>query len=406
MSIEIRPPIEEGPSRFFKTVSACFGGVATDEEIGQRAKILPMERALAAFDGDEMVGVTGAFQFDVTIPGGELPAGGVTVTGVLPTHRRRGILTAMMKQQLRDVHDWGEPVAILWASEGPIYGRYGYGLAVPEISIELERDRAAFKSPVDPRGRVRLLPRADAAKVMAEVYDRARTMIPGMLTRSTDWWESHTFADHDEQKDPPTFYAVLDLDDRAAAYAAYKVHPDWNLDGISIGWLEVIEEISTSPEAAVQIWRFLVGIDLIKTIKAMHLSVDHPLQHLLAESRRLRMGLKDAVWLRIVDIEEALVRRSYAAAGSLVIELEDDLCPWNTGRWKLDTSGDNATIESTDADADLKIGPSELGSIYLGGNTFGELLRSGFLEELQPGAAWRADGMFRTERKPWCPEIF
>ena len=99
-------------------------------------------------------------------------------------------------------------------------------------------------------------------------------------------------------------------------------------------------------------------------------------------------------------------RRSYAAAGSLVIEFEDDLCPWNTGRWKLDTSGDNAFVESTDAEADLRIGPSELGSVYLGGNTFGELLRAGFLDELQPGAAWRADGMFRTERKPWCPEIF
>lgn len=406
MSIEIRPPLAEGHGRFFETVSACFGGVSTEEDAERGAKTIPLERALAAFDGDEMVGVTGAFEFDVTVPGGQVPAGGVTMTGVLPTHRRRGILTAMMRQQLEDVHSWGEPIAILWASEGPIYGRYGYGLAVPEISIELERDRAGFKVPIEPSGRVRLLGRKDAAKVMSEIYDRARVEIPGMLTRSTDWWEAHTFAEHDESKEPPVFYAVLELHDSAAAYAAYKVHSDWNLDGMAVGWLEVIEEVSTSPEAVAQMWKFLIGVDLIRTIKAMHLPVDHPLQHLLAESRRLRMGVKDAVWLRIIDVESALPRRSYASSDSFVFEIEDDLCSWNSGRWKLDTSGDNALVERTDADADLKIAPDDLGSIYLGGNTFGALLRSGSIDELVAGAAWRADGMFRTERMPWCPEIF
>ncbi len=405
MSIEIRPPLGDG-RRFSETVSACFGGLSTEEDAEHRTKVLPMERALAAFDGDEMVGATGAFEFDLTIPGGQIPAGGVTMTGVLPSHRRQGILSAMMRQQLEDIHAWGEPVAILWASEGAIYGRYGYGLAVPEISIELERDRAAFKTPIEPSGRVRLMQRKDAAKVMSEIYDRARVEIPGMLTRSTDWWEAHTFAEHDESKEPPVFYAVLELDGSAGAYAAYKVHSEWNLDGMSVGWLEVIEEVSTSPEAVTQMWRFLLGIDLIKTIKAPHLPLDHPLQHLLAESRRLRMGVKDAVWLRIIDVEAALTRRSYASADSLVFEVEDELCPWNSGRWELDTSGDNALIERTDADADLKIAPNDLGSVYLGGSTFGALLRSGSIHELKAGAAWRADGMFRTERMPWCPEIF
>jgi len=291
-------------------------------------------------------------------------------------------------------------------SEGAIYGRYGYGLAIPEISIELERDRAGFKRPVEPSGRVRLMGRKDAAKVMSEIYDRARVEIPGMLTRSTDWWEAHTFAEHDESKEPPVFYALLELDDHAAAYAAYKVHSDWNLDGMAVGWLEVIEEVSTSPEAVAQTWRFLLGIDLIQTIKAMHLPLDHPIQHLLTESRRLRMGVKDAVWLRIIDVEAAFARRSYASADSLVLEVEDGLCPWNSGRWELDTSGDNALIQRTDADADLKIAPDDLGSVYLGGNTFGALLRSGSSHELKTGAVWRADGMFRTERMPWCPEIF
>ncbi|MDQ3620215.1 MAG: GNAT family N-acetyltransferase, partial [Actinomycetota bacterium] len=257
MSIEIRPPLGDG-RRFSETVSACFGGLSTEEDAEHRTKVLPMERALAAFDGDEMVGATGAFEFDLTIPGAQIPAGGVTMTGVLPSHRRQGILSALMRQQLEDIHAWGEPVAILWASEGAIYGRYGYGLAVPEISIDLERDRASFKTPIESSGRVRLMQRKDAAKVMSEVYDRARVEIPGMLTRSTDWWEAHTFAEHDESKEPPVFYAVLELDGSAGAYAAYKVHSEWNLDGMSVGWLEVIEEVSTSPEAVTQMWRFLL----------------------------------------------------------------------------------------------------------------------------------------------------
>lgn len=405
MTIEIRPPITEGHKRFFDTISACFGEPSTEERAQKTAKILPLERTLAAFDGDEMVGVTAAFEFDVTVPGGQLPAAGVTMTGVLPTHRRRGILRKLMQRQLRDVRDWGEPVAILWASEGSIYGRYGYGLAVPEITIELERDRAAFKAPLPPQGRMRLLPRQDAAKIMADVYDRARDTIPGMLTRTTDWWEAHTFMDHDEKKEPPALYAVLELEDRAEAYAAYKVHPQWNLDGFSEGWLEVIEEVATTSHASAQMWRFLLGIDLIKTIKA-YLPLDHPLQHLVAESRRLRMGIKDAVWLRVVDLKATLEGRTYAEADSLVLELDDDLCPWNGGRWRLDTGGDSANVERSEEGADLRVAPAELGAVYLGGNTFGELKRAGLIEELTPDAAWRADGMFRTERMPWCPEGF
>lgn len=405
MTIEIRPPVAEGHKRFFETISDCFGESSTEDRAQKLAKILPLERTLAAFDGGEMVGVTGAFEFDVTVPGGQLPAAGVTMTGVLPTHRRRGILRSMMQQQLRDVRDWGEPVAILWASEGSIYGRYGYGLAVPEITIELERDRAAFKTPLAPRGRTRLLPRQDAASIMAEVYDRARGNVPGMITRTADWWESNTFPDHDEKKDPPALYVVLELEDRAEAYAAYKVHSEWNLDGFSEGWLEVIEEVATTPEASAQVWRFLLGIDLIKTIKA-YLPLDHPLKHLVAESRRLRMGVKDAVWLRVVDLEATLEGRTYAEADSLVLELEDDLCPWNSGRWRLDTGGDSPTVERSEEAADLRMAPAELGAIYLGANTFGELKRAGLVEELKPDGAWRADGMFRTERMPWCPEGF
>src|SRR6185503_18593563 len=105
----------------------------------------PASRALAAYDGDEPVALTGAYRFDLSIPGGELPCAGVTWVGVIPTHRRRGILRDLMRRELEDVHSWGEPIAALWASEAAIYGRFGYGHAAPNGQAKSDRARFALR---------------------------------------------------------------------------------------------------------------------------------------------------------------------------------------------------------------------------------------------------------------------
>src|SRR5262245_9642979 len=113
----------------------------SDEQADRVARVLPVERVHAAWEGERAVGGASALPLLLTVPGGRLPAAGVTAVGVLPTHRRRGILRALMRAQLDDCRRRGEPVAYLWATEDTIYGRFGYGIASVSGEIEIARER-------------------------------------------------------------------------------------------------------------------------------------------------------------------------------------------------------------------------------------------------------------------------
>ena len=157
-----------------------------------------------------------------------------------------------------------------------------------------------------------------------------------------------------------------------------------------------------SPQATAEIWRFLFDVDWMSRIEAHLLPVDHPLFFLLAEPRLMRFTLTDALWVRVVDVGEALSRRSYLGEQEVVFDMRDTFCPWNEGRWRVTPGG----AERTDAAAGLRLDVPALGSVYLGGFTFAELARAGRVEELRPGALVRADELFRGDRAPWCVEIF
>jgi predicted acetyltransferase len=173
---------------------------------------------------------------------------------------------------------------------------------------------------------------------------------------------------------------------------------------IPIGTLTIVEAVGATPLATRLVWRFLLDLDLMERIEASLLPVDHPLLLLLAEPRRLRVQVTDAVWVRLVDVEAALSARGYAGGGAITLEVEDAFCPWNAGRFRLD--GGSGRAARTDAPAELRLGVAALGSVYLGGFSFQRLVDAGRIEERAPGAALRADALFRAERAPWCPEIF
>ncbi len=168
---------------FLNTVETAFFGEIRDDDAPRLARIIDHDRLFVALDDDLMGGGGGTFSFSLTVPGGEAPAGGITMVGVLPSHRRRGILTELMRRQLEDCHRRGEPLAILLASEGPIYQRFGYGLASYWCHIDIERERAIFKNDPGPSGRTRLVERDEALKVLPAVYDRVRAVSPGMFRR-------------------------------------------------------------------------------------------------------------------------------------------------------------------------------------------------------------------------------
>lgn len=408
MSIDVRAIRPDEFRLFLETAETSFGDQLHEEELQRVQKLFEPERCHAAFAGDVMVGTAAAYPFTLTIPGGEVPAAGVTLVGVLPSHRRKGVLTEMMRVQLANIRERREPVAILWASEGNIYHRFGYGLASMYARIDLLRDRAVFRENHDPAGVLQMVSLEEAAKILPNVYERVRVLTPGMYARSDDWWTAHRLADPEHRREgaSPLFCAVLDISGRTEGYALYRVRSgDWE-NAVPNGSLEVSEAIGTSPHATHEIWRFLFGVDLVETIRAWLLPVDHPLLLMLAEPRRLRFSLSDALWLRIMDVEQALAQRSYACDGSVVFEVSDGLCPWNAGRWMLRVSDGTTEVQTTSEPSDLRVDVWDLGSVYLGGFTFTQLINARRVEEVTEGAAGRADALFQSDRAPWCPEIF
>jgi predicted acetyltransferase len=361
----------------------------------------------AAYEGDLFVGTAADVPLTLTVPGAELPAAGVTFVGVLPTHRRRGILNQLMRTELDAIVARGEPLAILWSSEEPIYGRYGYGMATVRISIEAERDRMRFRGDPTPFGRVRLVDEEEAARILPPIYERVRRERPGMFTRSEAWWREYRLPDPEHHRDGagPRYFAVLELDGADEAYARYRVKDDWQ-DGITASSLRVIEAVATSPLADRELWRYLFGVDLVQKIQCFLLPVDHPLFLLVTEPRRLRPRAGDGLWLRIVDVQRALSERTYAAVGAVSLELADAFLPANAGVWRLEVSGGEARVSPSDDEPELRLDVADLGSAYLGGFTFAQLARALRVEELAEGALERADDLFRTRSAPWCPEIF
>jgi predicted acetyltransferase len=329
----------------------------------------------------------------------------VTVVGTLPTHRRRGLLTRMMRAQLDDIRERGEPIAALFASEETIYGRYGYGLASLRQQVTLPRNWASMGVGAPPRiGAVRLIGQDEAARVFPRIYERVRKYTPGFLSRSKDWWELRRLRDEPDERPAgagPLNYALFELDGRPSAYALYRIAKRED-GGQSTRRLRVTEAIGADVTGTREIWRFLFGIDWVDDILTWLLPVDHPLMHMVARLDRLDLTVETGLWVRLVDVGAALSARGYARDSRVTFEVADTFCPWNAGTWTL---ADGVARRSTRA-ADLRLDVTALGATYLGGFSFGQLARAGLVEEARRGGLARADAMFATDRAPWCPEMF
>src|ERR1700704_2914981 len=223
MAIEVRPSSDADEfARSVYAIAQYFGGPLDEERIDRFSKVLPFERMHVAFEDSEIVGGAGAFPFDLSVPGAVLPSGGVTVVGVYPTHRRRGVLRAMMDAQLRDIHQRGEPIAALWASEETIYGRFGYGLAAWAGEIKLQRVWNAYAVPLERRGQTRFVTPDEAATLFPPVWEALMRERPGVFQRTTAWWELRRLRIPDEEKANPKRLLAPALDGSGRGYAGYS----------------------------------------------------------------------------------------------------------------------------------------------------------------------------------------
>jgi predicted acetyltransferase len=405
--MEIRPVSPAEWPEFLRATEAAFHDDVHADDLETYGALFEPERSLAAFDGDAIAGTTAIFTRELTVPGAVVRAAGVTMVGVLPTHRRRGVLTALMRRQLDDVRAAGESVAALWASEAAIYGRFGYGLAARHAIVTLHTTGARLAPGVPtPGGRMRLLEPGDAIERIAPLYDRVRRERPGHLDRAGAWWTRRV---HDAERHREGRAALRAAVHETAAgdvdgYALYAVKHGWE-DGPA-GVVHVRELIADGPEATVALWDYLLGIDLTRTVQWRFAPPDEPLSQLIAGPQLERLVMGPNLWIRLVDVPAALAARRYAAPLDVVFEVDDAFCPWNAGHHRLAAVDGRAACERTDAPADIACSAADLGAAYAGGTTLAALHAIGRVRELRPGAVERASLAFGAAREPWCPEVF
>lgn len=375
--------------------------------------LIEWNRTLAAFDPElsRPVGVTAVFSFQLTVPGASLPAAGVSWVAVLPTHRRRGVLTSLMRRQLADI---GEPLAILWASEAGIYGRYGYGRASWTLTYDIRRGEGALID-VPPGPRVRLVPVPDARPELAKVHDLVLQSRPGFYARNTHWWDKALYDPPERRNGASPLRCLLAEDARGTrGYALYSaVHRGEGATFLPDNALNVRELIAVDAAASAALWQDLLSRDLVSSYRAPLRPVDDPLLFQLADPRRARPVLTDALWVRIMDLPAALTGRRYACPVDVVIEVTDRQRPGNAGRWRLSAgaavpggAGFAASCERTTDPADLSLDIAELGAAYLGGTRLSAPAGADLVTEHRPGAVRQLSAAMSWDPAPWCPLIF
>lgn len=408
MALDVRLIVSEERKAWERSVGIPFLHPAADDPADdeQHWDQAPLDRTWAAVDGDRFVGNAAVFPRHVNLPG---PAGGpcpvvpmaaITAVGVHPTHRRRGLLRRLMQAMLEDAVSRGEGVAGLQASEAGIYGRFGFGVATFAAERRIDPRRGGFLRPA-PETQVRMLEPEEAEKVLPELFARTIARTPGQVDRTDGAWRYDVFQDLPAWRRgrSANFYAASD-----DGYVQYR--SERTPDGAR---LHVRDVCATSPDAEAGLWRFLLDIDLVSEIVAHHRPVVEPLAFRLADPRALETtGVEDFLWLRVLDPAAMLSRRSYRAAGRLVLDVGAADAPLldpdpAVGRWALDAGPDGATCRAATGSepADLRLGVAELGTLLAGAASASTLAAAGRVEEVTAGALAAADVLFATDPVPF-----
>jgi predicted acetyltransferase len=407
---DIRPIAAEEVAEFQRCLGIAFGRIDPPGHLSTWAALLDPQRCLAALDGGDMVGGTAVVTLGITVPGTIVPTGALVAAAIAPTHRRQGLLRTMMQRHLHDMHDRGEVLSALWTSEWPIYGRFGYGVATLATRYEIDPARAKFARPPCPAaaGRVSMVDAETALAVMPTVYDRVRATQVGAPERPTLWWR-HLFSDTESRRQgfSPLQFVLHHSDaGEADGYAAYRIKGGQDADDLATSQVRILELMAASPEAYEALWHFCLNIDLVMMVEAENRPVDDAVIHLLADGRRLRRRISDGMWLRLVDVPAALRLRHYRTAGALTLRLEDAVCPWNQGNFRLEATPSGAECVPTDGEPDLELGVAELAGAYLGTSPLHAMAGAQRVHELTPGALAAADTLFAWTPAPWCPNVF
>jgi predicted acetyltransferase len=399
-----------------KVDALAFGQTWPDEGIEHERKLVEFDRTIAALDGEQMVGSASAYSVRLTVPGGSAAAAGITLVGVVPTYRRRGILTSLMNWLLTDAVRRGEPLAILFATEASIYGRFGFGMASMHQRLKFGRGEGKLAPGAEARAQgtpcLREAEPLTARDDLARVFDALLPRQPGTLAREPKWWD-HILADPAAMRPSglsPLRCLIAEDDAGPRGYALYRTQLTWGEDLLAAGTLRIRELMATDPAATAALWADLLSRDLTNEVIAQIRPIDDPVLAMLADPRRARPAPADGLWLRLVDLPAALSMRRYSAATDLVLEVSDQFLGTNAGRWRLRTGGPDASepaaCDRTGDPADLRLSVQALGAGYLGAPRAGQLAAAGHIAELTPGSLARLGTAMSWDRAPFSPMIF
>ncbi|MFI0976267.1 GNAT family N-acetyltransferase [Streptomyces sp. NPDC021093] len=378
-----------------RMITTTYGQDWREGALRSARSVIEPARTLAAYDGQDIVGGASIYGRSLTVPGACTPVAGITLVAVLPTHRRRGILTAVMRKQLTELHEsGGEAIAALNAAEATIYGRFGYAIAAHLAQLSGDKRDMAMRPDVDlGTGTIRLLDADQARPLLEKVHDTARRRTVGWVDRTEKYWNARLY-DAEHVRNGATAFRFAVHTEPSGAVTGYALYRS------RASTVDIVELAATTRQSYAALWRFFIDLD-----GHDHLThegaVDEPLPHLLLNPRAARTTVVDNLWVRLVDIDRALAARRYTTGLDVVLEVEDTFCPWNTGRYHLHADADTVTCERTRTQADLRLSAAELGAAYLGGPTLTALAAAGRIQELRPGALAATSVAFRGPREPF-----
>ncbi|MER6491147.1 GNAT family N-acetyltransferase [Streptomyces griseorubiginosus] len=409
MGTDLRVLRRDDWDEWYDNLLRAFGGIPEPaEERETFRELTEIDRSIGVWDDGRCVGTAGAFSFRLTVPGGaSVPAAGVTMVSVAATHRRRGVLTSMMRRQLDDVRSWGEPLAVLTASEPVIYGRFGYGVGTYQLNADIDTARVRLSVPPGTDDvRLRYAAPAEVLDACEAVYARLVSRRPGMIARIPGW-ERLWLLDPESTRDgaSPLQCVVAERDGEVVGFVRYRVKADWDATGPK-GTVVVSDLEALDPAGHGALWRFLFDLDLTSRIDIRRRPVDEAWQYLVSDIRRCSPLVRDALHVRLVDVGAALEARTYQTPVDVVLEVEDAFCPWNAGRWRLSGDAKGASCTRTTDPADLALSVRELGAAYLGGVSLASLAGAGLVRELRQGSLAETSVGFGSVVAPWLPHGF
>jgi predicted acetyltransferase len=408
MEVEVRTITDDEVAAWVHALDVGFNSHVRDGEVDVRRSGLALDRTHAAFVEGNIVGTARSFGTQLTVPGGALvPAGAVTNVAVVPTHRRRGVLTEMMQIQLDDIAARSEPVAILIAAEAPIYGRFGYGAATVHTTLKIDTAKARLVERPPAADALRMVDNAELRKVGPPIYERYRRAQPGAIGRDDRWWDLWTgVITRPGDEGPSKRFHVVCGDD---GWSDYTIEEKWDTGGLPAAKVEVDELVAVTSEAYAALWWHLLSLDWVRTIEAADRPQVELLPMLLTDPRRAsQTEIMDFVWTRLLDVPTALTARDYSTRDRLVIGVVDRLRPASGGRFAIESEGlgRSASCTATHDDADIVLDTGALGAAYLGGSPLYLAVEAGRAEQLTPGAVRRFDAMFLSTPIPWCNTWF